>query len=441
MKTLVYGNYFKSQIAAAKALENDGIINIVKLVMKDRGADVYMGDFRRLNFRKNNYSGYNKNIYDAVFEETITTFLDMFSRIPLAHNLSYQEGVHVFNYYFDYLSALLIENQIELLLFFMLPHFGSDYLLVVLAKYLGIDMVLMSQSLVPNRFFYVTNLEDFGTFHTAKMTFNVPYMTIPHEVKKTYFYMKDIPISNRSCHYLLANDLRKYILKKRSRKTFWRCMTAFYECLAFKINYEKYKEDQVDLSKKYVYFPLHLQPELTTSTLGGRYSDQLLALEMLSSMIPDDWLIYVKENPKQLSLCRGKYFFMRLEKIKKVVYISKKFNTFTLTENAQFVATVTGSVGWEAISVGKPAVVFGQAWYCSLPGVFKYSHNLKVEKVLAYKFSYEELEKAYNILMCKTAIGIVDNDYARMFDGYSDVCNIQNLKNSLEKIVSCFRSD
>ena len=435
MKTLVYGKYFKSQIAAAKALESEGIINIVILIMQDKGADVYRGDFRRLNFKKNSYIGYNKDIYDDVFEETISTFLDMFSRIPLAHNLSYQEGVHVFNYYFDYLSALLIENQIELLLFFTLPHFGSDYLLVVLAKYLGIDMVLMCQSLVPNRFFYVTNLEDFGTFHTAKMTFNASYMTIPHEIKKTYFYMKNIPIANRSCHYLLMNDLRKYILKKRSRKTFWRCMKSYIECLTFKKNYKKYKENQVDLNKKYVYFPLHLQPELTTSTLGGRYSDQLLALEMLSSMIPDDWLIYVKENPKQLGLCRGSFFFMRLEKIKKAVYISKSFDTFALTESAQFVATITGSVGWEAISSGKQTVVFGQAWYNSLPGVIKYNHRLNIEDVLSCKFSHDELEQAYNELIKKTAIGVVDSDYEIVCNGYNDVDNIQNLKESLKKII------
>lgn len=438
MKTLVYGNHIKSQISSAKALENEGIIKIVVLIMKDKGADVNMGDFRRLNFRKNSYKGYNKDIYDDVFKEAVPTFLDMFSRIPLAHNLSYQEFIQIFNYYFDYLSALLIENQIELLLFFTLPHFGSDYLLVVLAKYLRLKMVLMSQSLVPNRFFYVTSLEDFGTFHTAKTIFDAPYITIPCKVKKTYFYMKNIPIANKNCHYLLANDLKKYILKKRSRKTFWRCMKSYIECVTFKKNYKKYKKSQVDLNKKYVYFPLHLQPELTTSTLGGRYSDQLLALEMISDIIPDDWLIYVKENPKQLGLCRGSYFFMRLGKIEKAVYIAKNFDTFALTQNAKFVATVTGSVGWEAISGGKSAVVFGQAWYSSLPGVIKYNHRLNIEDVLSCKFSHDELEQAYNELIKKTAIGIVDRDYEIVCNGYNDADNIQNLKESLKKIIENF---
>lgn len=35
----------------------------------------------------------------------------------------------------------------------------------------------------------------------------------------------------------------------------------------------------VDFNKKYVYFPLHLQPEMTTDAIGGIYRDQILAIE------------------------------------------------------------------------------------------------------------------------------------------------------------------
>ena len=137
-----------------------------------------------------------------------------------------------------------------------------------------------------------------------------------------------------------------------------------------------------------------------------------------------------------MGLYRSQYFFMRLEKIEKAVYLTKNFDTVTLTQKSQFVATVTGSVGWEAISCGKPAVVFGQAWYSSLPGVFKYSHKLEIGNILSYEFSHEKLEHFYNILIRKTGVGIVDREYEAICEGYSNEDNTRNLKESLEKIIA-----
>ena len=39
---------------------------------------------------------------------------------------------------------------------------------------------------------------------------------------------------------------------------------------------------KVDLSGKYIYVPLHNQPEMSTSALGGKYRDQALVIETLA---------------------------------------------------------------------------------------------------------------------------------------------------------------
>ena len=40
---------------------------------------------------------------------------------------------------------------------------------------------------------------------------------------------------------------------------------------------------QPDLTKQFIYFPLHYQPELSTNPLGGHYVNQLIVVEMLKS--------------------------------------------------------------------------------------------------------------------------------------------------------------
>ena len=49
----------------------------------------------------------------------------------------------------------------------------------------------------------------------------------------------------------------------------------------------------------------------------------------------------------------GSMFFHRLRRIPNVRMLPSYANTYELTERAVFVATVTGTVGWEAICKGK----------------------------------------------------------------------------------------
>ena len=124
---------------------------------------------------------------------------------------------------------------------------------------------------------------------------------------------------------------------------------------------------------------------MSTSTLGGNYSDQLLAIEHLSSILPDDSWIYVKENPKQTGAMRGPKFFDRLDRIPNLEFLPSYANTHDLIDNSDFVATVTGTVGWEAIRKGKNVLVFGMPWYRNLPGAIQFHQGITYGMILDYK--------------------------------------------------------
>ncbi len=248
--------------------------------------------------------------------------------------------------------------------------------------------------------------------------------------------MKNIKLKYKSCNFVLLQRVRRYIFRSLGKMTLLGLIKSYGECLRFKYNYLKMRQNRVDFSRNYIYFPLQLQPELTTSTLGGIFSDQILAIERLSSLIPKDWLIYVKENPKQLDGHRGSYFFKRLSLIPNIRYISKDINSFDLIENSQFVATITGTVGWEAIQHGKVCVVFGKAWYQNFSGVVKYRDSLRLNDILNIKIDKSIIQEQYNQLILKTANGIVDRGYISNYKDYSDKRNVEFLIDSLRKIIS-----
>ena len=435
INTLIYGFHWKSQSQAIKNLQKENLINISFWIGAHKDADIHIGKLRRFQFEKPKYSGLNKEIYKKVFEEGFETFIDMFSRVPNAYTLSYQEYKNIFNLYFDYFSQILKKKDINLLIYYMLPHFGSDYVLYLLAKHLNLKQILIFQSLVPNRFFYVHDLDDFGKFENIKVTFPHTYIKVEQKAEKKLFYMKNIKLKYRSCIVNYFKNFGRWIYRKHGFMSFNSFHKLFTDCIRYKINYSKNALNEVDFNKNYVYFPLQMQPELTTTTLGGIYKDQLLAIEHLNTILPDNWYIYIKENPKQLNLYRGTYFFKRLNKIKNVKFISKIVNTYDLLQNSKFVATVTGTVGWEAITVGKPALIFGNAWYETLPGVVKYNHKLSLKDILNTKINHKKLEEKYNLIIQKTANGIIDRGYIANYPEYSDESNEKNVTDSLRKII------
>lgn len=110
------------------------------------------------------------------------------------------------------------------------------------------------------------------------------------------------------------------------------------------------------------------------------------------------------------------------------------FSSKELIEKAQFTATITGTAGWETINMGKKALVFGQAWYMSLPGVIPYRPDLTFEEILSYDYSDDELQAGIRALMAKTARGTVGRQFMKniQFDEHE---NARQTAHSLAGVI------
>lgn len=127
----------------------------------------------------------------------------------------------------------------------------------------------------------------------------------------------------------------------------------------------------------YIYVALHYQPERNTVPIGEWFGDQLLMIELLSKSLPDGWKIYVKEHGQQWSYFskgeRGRHISLYKDVLRlgNTQLIPVDVPSFDLIDNARATATVAGSAGWESIIRGKPALVFGNAWYSGCEGAYR----------------------------------------------------------------------
>ncbi len=122
--------------------------------------------------------------------------------------------------------------------------------------------------------------------------------------------------------------------------------------------------------EKYVYFPLHVNPEVSTSYYGKWYVNQLELIENISRSIPADYMLYVKEHPFSY-FSRPLYFHKQIKKFPNVRLISPHANSMELTKKSSLILTITGTTGWEAILLQKPVITFGDVYYNLFDEVIK----------------------------------------------------------------------
>jgi len=440
--TFIFGgrNIGNSYLNAIETLETENLIKTKFRIVDSCPEDIDKNIYNVRNFLNDKWvkkysrkiKEYKKDIivdskvYNDVYAQ-IYQFLDCYSRFHDYKFFEFHFDINYFNLLFNFFYSVLVKEKIDLVLLSAPPHHGVDNIIYWIAKSLNIQVLCFEAvGNFLNKLACVDAVEDIGVYNRLKYDVSESNLKIPREFKKDLYYMKNVKTLRKP--RLRLRD----ILRPRDK------MARLHRYFLNKTYYKNIKSriKPVDFSKKYVYFGLHFQPESTTSSMGGIYCDQLLAIERLREIIPDDWHIYVKEHPAQDAFQRPNIFFERLDLIKNTELISPAVNTYDLLENAQLVSTITGTLGYEAITGGKPVVIFGHVWYKQCPGVFQYNQNLNFQDIMDCEISHDELEKVINSFLKRCCDGTVDESASIHISDYDEVAETEKMMVFLRNIIN-----
>ena len=179
------------------------------------------------------------------------------------------------------------------------------------------------------------------------------------------------PIS-RWRYYKLCNQYAKHIND---------CEKAYKLCITKKPN----------LEEPFVYLPLHLQPERTTMPEGLYFDNQILMIRMLAAGLPDGWKIIVKEHPRQMVKydmrsrhARSTYEYHSISKIENVIIVPVKDSHDQLVNKCKLTATISGSVSWEGLLIGKPSLIFSENWHANCKSTVFVRSEREVHSAIEY---------------------------------------------------------
>ena len=371
-------------------------------------------DFISMSWSKNNKSTLAINTDDLVRPELLSKVIAKFppSRFDVAKLLTDGQAIFLImdtadrvflkpkslvyiKYYIQLLdtfwSQYITYNNVRAVVFESVPHMPWDLALFFVAKHFNVAVFIVRRTIYDNSCvitddfrsgsvgFYEnrstdSTYNDFsglpsGKSLLMKRSHNINARSLSNISRSGYkeSFKKSlrqiIPIGRKekkADYFLIGNyDLMRLTFSRRSNRV--KSVRSYKE-----------KCKPIDYNLDYIYFALHFRPERSTSPEGGFFSSQLDAINLLSAIVPDGVLIYVKEHPRQLGdltpdLRRThqaeSMLYEQIAKLRNVRLVPLEENANDLIAHCRLTATITGSVAWEGLEIGKPAVVFGNTWH------------------------------------------------------------------------------
>jgi hypothetical protein len=293
-----------------------------------------------------------------------------------------------------YAWRILNEPRPDVLVFHNHPHELFTYVLLRAALHLGVAVFLVHYAALPWRM-SVSRYRDDGSLQKLQLARD----SSEGERNSVLGYMQRlqqhheaaIPFADRK---LIAADSSALYLGDELRALLRGSVPRNILRMAKKwLAYRSFRRSVASTEgKPYVVFLMHYQPEETTTPRGDIFAQQLNALLRLRSELPDGVSILVKENkatfraPLVLAVdVRSREFYRALGSLPKTYLVPLQRDTFDLVDNSLAVATITGSVGLEALCRGKKVIIFGEANYKHFTGVIDLGGALGANKLASLR--------------------------------------------------------
>lgn len=324
-------------------------------------------------------------------------------------------------------NYVLTSRKINLFIGSNIPHEVYDYIIFGLCQLHGIRTHFLFQSAIPDTLHQLTHFNDFTP--DLLLAFNKLlqlYQRTPDNniaLSKTLQREWDRQIQN-SIPFYMEQPVRHHPKNPQLDQEYVSVAEPF------------------DTQLPYVYFPLHFQPEITTSPLGGQFCDQATAITLLGQRLPETVRLVIKEHPMQNWIGRGTGFYQNIvDQSKNVTFVPRNTSSHELIQKSLAVATITGTAGWEALFRKKPVLLFGNIFYQNAPGVFRIRSALDcenaVDTILNHRFVYSErLLKLFLMALESISVSAIIDSAYRGESQLNPSASEDNLVNHLSKIIA-----
>lgn len=189
-----------------------------------------------------------------------------------------------------------------------------------------------------------------------------------------------LSMANPRREIMTMGDVSAAIFEKLTRlvRHPWRTVGRSSRTLKRIVNTRRSMKDEAAVSDeglpkcKFVFFPLHFQPEASTSAKGRHFVDQRESVALVARSLPADWMLVVKEHPHQWRrlYARPRNYWRRIAAIPRVWVTPHYAENLPIIQRCEGVVSISHStLGVEAWANGKKVVFLGDSHLREAPGI------------------------------------------------------------------------
>jgi len=349
---------------------------------------------------------------ESEYEDVYYKYQDIFKELLNRDYWAYLKHLSkdIFLFYYDFWNKKFYKNSFDAVIFNITPHKIFDFPLYVLAVEKGLNVNILTWIPEVNLSFNRNRINSLPvlkrqTKEPSPQQLNACRILNKWLNRMSRDYKEGIPPSEKKLRREVKSlDKNYYFLSKIRRgrgnlriysKFLLLSPLSFLEYIFSSLTFDlalfvyrsfySYLSKDFKIPKKYIYFPLHFQPERTTAPEGWRYSNQFSFLNDIVKYLPNDYVLVVKEHPMQFSKLsqnlksRTIWSYLKLYKNPRVKFAPLMYDDpYSLIDNSNLVLSITGTVVLEALVRNKPVAYVGYPWYAPLfPSGFANKDDIK----------------------------------------------------------------
>jgi hypothetical protein len=402
-------------------------------------------------------------------------FMKMMDRYDFDGSLTYHKRISVYHSQVMYWKGVLEHFRPDVVVYRITPHTSYDYILYALCRIMNIPTIMFERTSLPGLVFPVKSFEEgsmilrrgyteeLAMFQKQDISLRPETTAHLENLSKSFTQAMPYHLKYKLKHYKKGGDVggsltilsrfaMDFIVAFLHKKGDYKYLhKRYYENMGlFKrkklLTHYNLLAEKVDLKVPYIFVALQCEPERQTCPTGGVFGHQYVMIDLLSKLIPDGWMLYVKEHVSQFkeyqAAERSKTFdFYNIIASKaNVELVPLSYTSFELIDHSKASATVSGTVGWESVVRGKPALLFGHSWYRDCRGVFV-THTVEECKEAIRKIQ-NGFQVDRNELICFAKAvencsvrGYIDKFYEKM-NIVSHEENVENLAQAIYEFTS-----